>query len=76
MAGINSAGVFVFVFNAMAGSGMQGQKNVPAATTPIATAIKSNATHRKFGLLNRGPACHEFYLVLYWVVTSPLPVFL
>jgi hypothetical protein len=47
----------------MAGSGVQGQKNVAAATTPTATAIINNTTHRKFGLLNRGPTCHGFDLV-------------
>jgi hypothetical protein len=45
-----------------------------AATTPIATAIKNNATHRKFGLLNRGPTCHGFDLVFVLggdVITAP-----
>jgi hypothetical protein len=38
-----------------AGLGLFGQKNVIAATTPIATAFKFGVRHRKKGLLNRLP---------------------
>jgi hypothetical protein len=47
----------------MAGLGIKRQKNVEAATTPIATAIKHNTTHRKFGLVNRGCTSHGFDFV-------------
>jgi hypothetical protein len=58
----------------VAGSGVQGQKCVAAATTRVATAIKNTTTHRKFGLLDRGPTCHGFDLVFELggdVTTSP-----
>ena len=53
--------MLVAIAGHMAGLGLFGQKNVIAATTPIATAFKFCIRHRKNGLLNRLPIEVRFW---------------